>query len=226
MKIVTIATGPLGENSLIVPLEENRVFIVDPASCAFSGDEKKITSYLAANSLKPAAVILTHGHFDHVAGLPFLKKCFPNLPILIHKDDSQMIGANSERIQSFDLAMMGFEDFIPSVSNLPDATNFLEDGKTLADCLEISDSALAKWKVIHTPGHTKGSCCFYNRDEKILIAGDTIFYRSWGRTDLFGGSEEDMEKSLAKVKKIISPDTMIYSGHEYSGFKAADGFPV
>ncbi len=224
MRIVTIATGPLGENSLIVPLKENRVFLVDPASCAFCGDEKKITSYLAANSLEPAAVLLTHGHFDHVAGLPFLKKFFPDIPILIHKDDSQMIGSDSARIQSLDLGMMGFEDFIPSVSNLPAATNFLEDGKTLAESLGNED--LAQWKVIHTPGHTKGSCCFYNENEKVLIAGDTIFYRSWGRTDLYSGSDEEMAQSLAKIKSIISPDTIIYSGHDYSGFRAADGFPI
>ena len=76
----------------------------------------------------------------------------------------------------------------------------------------------ANWAVIHTPGHTKGSCCFYNAQEKILISGDTVFFRSYGRTDLYGGSQAEIIKSIEKIKKIAAKETLVFPGHDYAGF--------
>ena len=76
----------------------------------------------------------------------------------------------------------------------------------------------ANWSVIHTPGHTKGSCCFYNAQEKILISGDTVFFRSYGRTDLYGGSQAEIIKSIEKIKKITAEETLVFPGHDYAGF--------
>ena len=136
---------------------------------------------------------------------------------------------------------MGFEEFIPSVSNLPAADGVLEDGKTVLDCMaqpgtsfqalseaEPQDGfslalkeALSDWQIILTPGHTSGSVCFYNKKEKVLISGDTLFYGSWGRTDL-GGSEAEIMKSLRFLRENIDPDTVVFPGHDYCGFKMGD----
>ncbi len=241
--IKVISSGPFAVNSLVITLSDNKVLLVDPAACAFSGDETKISSFLAQNNLEPVAVVLTHGHFDHVCGIPFLKKCWKNLPVLIHKNDSMMLGARGDEIHSSQLSYMGFEEFIPSVSSLPESDGFLEDKKNLFECMaevhkkgqtatdffdtETLDKsikeALERWQVIHTPGHTSGGVCLYNREDKILISGDTLFYGSWGRTDL-GGNEVEIMKSLRYLKDNIEGDTVVYPGHDYYGFKMSDNY--
>lgn len=226
MKI--IRTGPLSVNTLIVPLTGNKVFVVDAAACRFSRDENVISRYLESEKLEPVAFIFTHGHFDHVSGLSFLHSVYPDSDIAIHKEDSAMIGEASESIQGISLGQMGFDIFLPYVSNLPDPTHFLEDGKNLSEIFAPEDdelkSAFSKWKVIHTPGHTSGCVCLYNSCDKVLISGDTLFYRSWGRTDLYGGSEPQIMKSLEKLSGIVTDDTAVYPGHDYSGFLFKDRF--
>ena len=236
--IYTIRTGPLSVNTYIVKLCASGAeaakqagggyaFIVDPAACSFCGDEEIITDFLRKQNLTPVAIVLTHGHFDHVAGLKHLCDCYPEIPILIHKEDSKFIGEEGGNLQGQSLMEMGFDDFIPSVTGLPEATAFLEDGKNLHDCAASAGKSLPlegmeDWLVIHTPGHTPGSVCLYNSSQKVLLSGDTIFYRSWGRTDLPFGSEQQIQESLSRIYSSLPPDTKVYPGHEFNGFEIQD----
>ncbi len=222
MTPVVLHTGPLRVNTVIVPLGEGRALIVDPAACSFSGDESVIVDYLQDNALIPVAIVLTHGHFDHVSALPFLKKQYPQLPILIHEKDAACIGAQSQRAQELDLAAVGFSAFLPAVSALPEPTAFLRDNEPLSEALHTADEALTAWTVLHTPGHTQGSCCLYNEKEKLLLSGDTLFYMSWGRTDLTGGSEQAIQQSLRRIVSTCAPDTRVYPGHDRTGFLLSD----
>ena len=226
-----IHTGPFGVNTLIVNLSGNKVFIVDPACCELCGDEKSVSAYIEANRLEVAAIVLTHGHFDHIAGLNFLHKVYGSAPVMIHKNDSNRLGPDAGIIHSRELSYMGFEAFIPAVSSLPPADCYLEEGKSLFQCMPVEKrpgledvrEALSDWKILYTPGHTSGCICLHNKKEKILISGDTLFYGSWGRTDL-GGSEKDIQESLKRLRKEIPEDTLVYPGHDITGFKMSDNY--
>ena len=230
MNLHQMHTGPLAVNTYLVPVSENGVIIVDSANCAFSCDEDSLLHYLKSKKLNPVAIVLTHGHFDHVAGLCSLKKAFPDIPIAIHEADSNMIGTNSADLQGRALSQMGFLDFLPFVSELPEATVFLEDKKNLAEIFAKFDfpeeikKSLNDWKIIHTPGHTEGSICLYNESSLTLISGDTLFYHSWGRTDLISGDEYKIHKSLSKIIELCDENTRVFPGHDYTGFTLMENF--
>ena len=213
--IALIRTGPLDTNSLVVTLGNppgRKAFIVDPACCGFSGDEGAISSYLEERGLEPQAIVLTHGHFDHVAGIPFLMDRYPGMRLYVHADDASFIGAGGTERQGRHLSLMGFQDFLPSVSGIPAATDLMADGDGL-----FGDYG-SPWTVMHTPGHTEGSCVLYSEQEKVLISGDTLFYRSWGRTDLPGGNEGQIMRSLTRIYRELPGDTRVYPGHGRAAF--------
>lgn len=200
MIIHCISTGYLATNTyLIIGKHHNQEYslLIDPA-----GNTANLQNLLPNNL---DAIILTHGHFDHVAYLPYFANRYPNAQIFIHPKDSFYIEKNAWLFHIEDFLPIGLSAWVENVEN--HGFDFPLEHKDL-----VEDISLFDWKVIHTPGHTPGSVCLYNEAEKALISGDTLFDGGFGRTDLRGGSMKDLEKSLNKLEKM--PDGIrIYPGH-------------
>lgn len=189
MKIKRIQAGIYAVNCYIIYSEDEReAVIIDPG-----GDYELIIKEIKNNELLVKAIILTHGHGDHIGAVTGLKMHF-NVPVMIHKEDREMV-------KDYDLNLSG-KMAMGAISFEPDI--LLKDG----DMIEFGSAYL---KVIHTPGHTKGGICLYYPG--ILITGDTLFEGSIGRTDLHGGDYDILIKSIKNKLLHLPVDTIIYPGH-------------
>ncbi|MCR5252149.1 MAG: MBL fold metallo-hydrolase [Treponema sp.] len=223
-KFYCLQTGVFGVNTYIVPLERTSLqgetascpraaLVVDPAACMLTGDASKITGFLAQMNLNCEAILLTHTHFDHIMGISVVKKAFPDAKIYVHKSEAGELGC-AERgegcgiINRSILSSFEMEAVLDGVANQPEADVLLSGGEVLFD----------DWKVIHTPGHSPGSVCYYNEKKGLLLSGDTMFYHSWGRTDMQGGNEAQIFESLSLLKKFVKPGTIVLPGHDHFGF--------
>ncbi|MCQ2591811.1 MAG: MBL fold metallo-hydrolase [Treponema sp.] len=236
MGIRVIKSGIFFVNSLIVSCGEKYVFVVDPADSNFSRDKNKILDYLQKNKLECIGIVLTHSHFDHITGIAPLKQAFPKAVVAIHENEAQELinppGPMNDSVIRF------FRDLsiLEMVSKQPPAELLLKDGDTLNKLLEVYKASckdsnkvlpledelcaeLSKWKIIHTPGHSPGSICIHNAEEKLFISGDTIFANGgYGRTDMYGGDEALIRQTLSKLFYYIPEGTKIYPGHDSFGF--------
>lgn len=206
-KIETLVTGPIGVNTYIVPIDDKTVFITDPG-----GEAEKLKTIITEKKVIVKAILLTHGHFDHILGLKQIKESFPEAFIMIHAADAVYLGAGAISRHERDLRNLGLESLASNYSMLPDADVFLN----------ADDEPIPGWTVIHTPGHTKGSICLYNKARGELLSGDTLFDGSYGRTDLDGGSPLDMANSLNSLSSLPD-DTKVYPGHGSATTIASSG---
>jgi hydroxyacylglutathione hydrolase len=181
MIIKTVPTGEIMENCYVLYLQErDDALLIDP------GDEpEKIKEALGGRQV--AAMLLTHGHWDHTGAL----HAFPDVPIYIHKADAHML-----RMTRFTAG-----SFVQDVQPRPAPTDFVTDGQIL----KLAGITL---QVLHTPGHTPGGVCYRVGDD--IFTGDTLFDGDYGRTDLPGGSMAQMRESL---RMLLS----LHGCHAYPG---------
>lgn len=164
-------------------------FIVDPGD-----DELKISVNVSRLEMIPKAILLTHGHFDHIGAVNQLKERY-NIPVIV--------GAKEEKVLT-DSRMN-----LSSMFGEPVKVNgdkFLEAGENF----QVAGFDI---QYILTPGHTPGSGCFYIEEEQVLFSGDTLFQASRGRTDFPGGSESDIIKSIKSKLLVLPGETEVYPGH-------------
>jgi hydroxyacylglutathione hydrolase len=187
--ILNLPIGIVASNCIVIFDEiTNKGAVVDPGILSL----KPLQDVIQQHHIDIAFVLNTHGHFDHTAGNNLL--CPPHL-LAIHPDDENLLMTGGGA------SMFGLGSPPPSPS--PDVALHHED------ILNLGELQL---KVIHTPGHTPGSVSFYIEHEDTLITGDTLFQGSVGRTDLPGGNEIQLMKSLARYLSL--PDsTVILPGH-------------
>lgn len=188
MKIKKIGQNRYAVNSYIVFDEiTKKAIVIDPAV-----NHSQIIQFIEENQFDLLAILLTHGHIDHIADTLLLKEKY-QVNIYIHKYDNEML-ENPELSLAKEF---GYPDLSFS------ADFFLKDG-------EVVKFGPFSFNVIHTPGHTKGGICLLI--EKEMLTGDTLFNGSMGRTDLYGGNEEHMKASLHKLSQY-SGDINIHPGH-------------
>lgn len=180
----------------IVSDEKGECVIIDP--CAYYDREReRIVNYIESEGLKPVGCLLTHAHFDHLLSLDLIYDNYGLLPEVHHDDEPLM-----NRVKGRILEVFGEKNYNREI---PMPEHWLNDG----DIVSFGSHHLS---VMHTPGHSPGSVVYYCEAEHLAFTGDTLFYNSVGRTDLYGGDAEAFKKSLHRI--LALPDeTIIQSGH-------------
>lgn len=171
--------------------KSEETMVVDPA-----GDVDRIVEMINILHGKLKYIFLTHCHGDHIGGVTELKNRLGG-KVLIHRDDVD--GLNDPKIN-----LTEFLDGFPEIEL--EADSRIDDG----DILHIGEIT---FKVIHTPGHTKGGASLYQEDQKFLFSGDTLFRGTWGRTDLPTSDFNQILESITKKLLILPEDTIVYPGH-------------
>lgn len=185
--ITNIVVGPFDTNCYFVYKKGlHHVILIDPG-----GDADKIKEKLLQSNLEVEAILLTHGHGDHIAAIDNFA-----VPVFIHNCDKDFL-----KDPHLNLSSIFFKPFqlktIPSI--------FQEE-----DELEFRLSNL-KFKILHTPGHTPGSCCFLI--DNALFSGDTLFCEGVGRVDLPAGNWHTLKNSIKNKIYSLRPDIKVYPGH-------------
>lgn len=194
LKIKTIQCNMLAVNCYIVSDETKDCMIVDCGAMSAS-EQQAIAEYITAEGLHPTLYALTHGHFDHILGSQWVCDTYGLQPTVCTRD-AELYKAVNEKLKMF-----GFNDEIA----IPAIGRCLNDGDTMT-------FGNTTFKVYNTPGHSKGSCCFYCEEEKVLFSGDTLFQGSIGRTDFPEGSMFGIIQSLRMLMQL--PDeTRVLPGH-------------
>jgi glyoxylase-like metal-dependent hydrolase (beta-lactamase superfamily II) len=190
IKIGRMVIGVCATNCYFVYREGSKECVVIDAP----DKGKEIASTLKKHGFEVSAVLLTHGHFDHIWGA------------------SELRNATSAKIYALDKEQPLMEDSTLNVSADCGRPATLKVNRYLRDGEEIELAGI-KFKVIATPGHTAGSCCFYVEEAGLLVAGDTLFRESVGRTDLPTGSGATLERSVMEKLFVLPDETLVYPGH-------------
>lgn len=202
MIIQEITVTAFQQHTRIVGCEKTR-----RAICIDPGDEaERIVAELDAQNLVLQAIALTHAHLDHVGGVAALKKLKPDAEIRIHADDEPLYLALPEQpawigVPRSNWAALGFDFEEP-----PPIDRYWTDGETY----DVGELA---FKVIHCPGHTPGHVVLFEEREQKVFVGDCLFAGSIGRTDLPGGSSEQLMDSLMSRILPLGDEVEVYSGH-------------
>ncbi|MBR6800724.1 MAG: MBL fold metallo-hydrolase [Eubacteriaceae bacterium] len=190
MKIMHVPLGALGTNCYIFH-DGQKAAMVDIGIYS-----DKLIDLLDDNGLSLEYILLTHGHFDHTTGVQKLKEK-TGAKVGILSEDGEMLG---------NAALNGAASFGMEYDDIITADILFSDGDEIAFGGD-------KIKIIATPGHTRGGCCYLLENEKVLFAGDTLFRQSIGRTDLYGGDMDTLITSIKEKLMVLDDEVFVCPGH-------------
>ena len=191
IRVEFMVVGPVSTNCYFLINDElKEVAIVDPGDHA-----GRIKAFVAKEELKPVAILLTHGHFDHMMAAEALKEEY-KIPVYACAKEKELLNSSRKNLSY---------GFIRTDYTM-DADIYCKEG----DEFSIAGCTV---KVLETPGHTKGGCCYYIASENIVFTGDTLFCQSIGRTDFEGGSYPEICKSIKEKLFVLPEETICYCGH-------------
>ncbi|EDS72549.1 metallo-beta-lactamase domain protein [Anaerofustis stercorihominis DSM 17244] len=205
MDIRSFQLGPVGTNCYIITKNDKSI-IIDPGH-----NDERLMDYIRKENLNIEKILLTHGHFDHIAGTDMVRDA-TGAKVYIHELDNEML-SNPNKNGSALMMGMGIK--------IREADEFVYDGEKI-------DFEGSEIEVIFTPGHSKGGVCYKIDDAGVIFCGDTLFLRSIGRTDLYGGSIEVLESSIRNKIYTLDKNYTLLSGHgdptDIEGEKKYNGF--
>lgn len=191
MEIKSYPNGIFGATTYLVYDKESKEGVLIDCTCAVD----EILNFIKQQNINLKYILITHGHFDHVYCLAEFKEKFPQIQVLMHKDDMPLLNQVANQC-----SMTGVEEIkVPCIDALIN-----DDTKNL----KIGNSEI---KIIHTKGHSKGGVCYLIGDN--LFSGDTLFKTSIGRCDLFGGDIKEIEHSIKEKLFKLDDSITVYPGH-------------
>jgi hydroxyacylglutathione hydrolase len=193
-QIKVLTFNPVQENTYVLYNEHNECIIIDPG-CYFEQEKEELKSFIVKSQLQPKMLLNTHCHLDHVFGNKYISEEY-KLILHIHKNEERVLEMAPASGLMFNLP---FDNYTAELV-------FLKEG----DVISLLNDKL---KVIEAPGHSPGSICFYCEKQKFIIGGDVLFQNSIGRTDLPGGSHEDLLRNIKEKLFKLPEDVKVYPGH-------------
>lgn len=202
MIIEKFTITPFQQNSRVVVCEDtNKAICVDPGE-----KSDAIVEFINKNNYELQAITLTHGHLDHVGGVSCLHKLFPDAEIILHEDDEELYYNLPIQPLAMGMPTAQLEALGMKYDNPPKLSRNWKHN-------EIYEVGNLKFKVLHCPGHTRGHVILAEENHKKVFVGDCLFENSIGRTDLPGGSHEQLMESINNKILTLGDDFTVYSGH-------------
>ncbi len=194
MHLHSFTFNPFQENTYLVWDDEKKCAIIDPG-CYDAFERQEMVEFIETMGLTPTKLLNTHCHVDHVLGNRFVSEKY-GLKLEMHENDLPVLNAvpNYARHYGFETGEM----IQPSI--------FLRDG----DAVSVGK---LNFEILHVPGHSPGSICFYHKESAQIISGDALFYGSIGRTDLPGGNHMQLIQSIKSKLLTLEDSVAVFSGH-------------
>ncbi len=194
VRIASFIFSPFSENTYVLYDDTRDCVIIDPG-CYNDTERAELADFIAREELKPVKLLNTHCHIDHVFGNRFVADKW-GLGLEMNKNDLDTLHALVSVGHLYEL----------NVEPSPEPVAFLDEG----DKVKFGETIL---EILFTPGHSKGSICFYHREQKFVIGGDVLFHGSIGRSDLPGGDHETLLSSIRNKLFRLPDDFTVFSGH-------------